>query len=215
MNPRRLSLLDKIISEVDTGLRSIAGQPKTTERSNPAQGLTDSEALTEQDQQLSARLMRINHAGEVCAQALYQGQALTARNEQVKQHLKRSAEEENDHLDWCDNRLRELGSHTSYLNPVWYTGSLAIGALAGLAGDRWSLGFVIETENQVEAHLNSHLEKISPDDKKSRAIITQMRDDEVEHAHKALDAGGKTLPEPVKHVMQLTSKVMTKTCYWI
>lgn len=214
MNPRHFSPLDQFIHEFDTGLRSIFGQPKTTERSNPGSTIKDPE-LEDSERELSARLMRINHTGEVCAQALYQGQALTARNKEIKNHLQRSAMEENDHLDWCQGRIKELGSHTSLLNPLFYTGSLAIGALAGIAGDRWSLGFVIETEHQVEEHLNSHLDEISRKDDKSRAIITQMRDDEIEHADKALHAGGKALPEPVKKLMTLSSKVMTKTVYHI
>jgi ubiquinone biosynthesis monooxygenase Coq7 len=159
--------------------------------------------------------MRINHTGEVCAQALYQGQALTAKLPDVRAQLERAAQEENDHLDWCAHRLEQLGSHKSLLNPLWYAGSFAIGALAGAAGDKWSLGFVVETERQVENHLDEHLSQLPAHDEKSRAILQQMKEDEVNHANLALAAGGAPLPAPVKAGMQLTSKLMTKTVYWI
>ena len=159
--------------------------------------------------------MRIDHTGEVCAQALYQGQALTARLPEVRKKMERAAAEENDHLDWCERRIEELGGRTSLLNPLWYAGSFAIGALAGLAGDKWSLGFVAETEQQVGEHLDEHLEQIPPQDAKSRAILEQMKQDELRHANQALVGGGVPLPAPVKLAMRLSSKVMTRTVYWL
>ncbi len=199
---------------VDVGMRTLFGQPKTTERTSPAHNETEAE-LSETEQQLAGRLMRINHAGEVAAQGLYQGQALTARLPQVRQQMERAALEENDHLDWCEKRAKELGAHVSVLNPVWYAGSAAIGALAGLAGDKWSLGFVAETEKQVVKHLEEHLEQLPEHDDKSRAILEQMKEDEGHHATVALEAGGTELPLPVKKLMGLTSKVMTRTAFWI
>ena len=153
--------------------------------------------------------------GEVAAQGLYEGQALTARLPEVRDKMERAAQEENDHLDWCETRIEELGGHKSYLNPLWYTGSLAIGALAGLAGDKWSLGFVNETEKQVVRHLDEHLAQISAEDLKTRAILEQMREDEAHHATTALHAGGVELPQPVQALMKLTSKFMTRTAYWL
>ena len=157
----------------------------------------------------------MNHVGEVCAQALYQSQKLVARDPQIKEMLNHSGQEEIDHLAWCETRLQELGSHTSYLNPFWYAGSFAIGLAAGLAGDKWSLGFVAETEKQVENHLESHLEKLPPEDHRSRAIVDQMRLDEIEHGQAAIRSGGAELPEPVQKIMQMMSKVMTATAYKI
>ena len=162
-----------------------------------------------------ASLVYLLAAGEVCAQALYQGQALTAKLPNVREKMERAAQEENDHLAWCESRLKELGDHTSYLNPFWYAGSFAIGALAGLAGDKWSLGFVVETERQVVKHLDSHLQQLPPQDEKSRVILEQMKEDESRHATAALQAGGAELPTPVKKVMQATSKIMTRTTYHI
>jgi ubiquinone biosynthesis monooxygenase Coq7 len=159
--------------------------------------------------------MRVNHVGEVCAQALYQSQKLVARNSEIKEMLDRSGQEELDHLAWCETRLKELGSHTSYLNPFWYAGSFAIGLAAGLAGDKWSLGFVAETEKQVENHLESHLKKLPEEDGRSRAIVDQMRLDEIEHGQAAVHAGGVSLPEPIQKIMQAMSKVMTTAAYKI
>ena len=159
--------------------------------------------------------MRINHAGEICAQALYQGQALTAQLPNVRDKMEQAAAEENDHLAWTAGRLRELGAHTSYLNPLWYAGSFAIGAAAGLAGDKWSLGFVAETERQVIRHLEGHLARLAPQDAKSRAILEQMKDDEAHHATVAIEHGAAEFPEPVKQLMQLTSKFLTTAAYWL
>lgn len=212
MGTRKLSRLDDLIVNLDQGLRTVFGRPKVTGRANPA-GEEGEAELDERERRLSAGLMRVNHTGEVCAQALYQGQALTARLPQVREKMEQASQEENDHLAWCEGRLNELDSHTSYLNPLWYVGSFAIGAAAGLAGDRWSLGFVAETEHQVVDHLNDHLERLPQQDEKSRAIVEQMREDEGHHATVALEAGGVELPRPVRRLMALTSKLMTRTAY--
>lgn len=211
---RNYSPIDKLFLNLDIGLRTVFGQPVLTERPNPAEHLPEAE-LNEAERALAGRLMRINHAGEVAAQGLYQGQALTARLPEVRDKMARAALEENDHLEWCARRARELGTHGSYLNPLWYLGSLAIGALAGAAGDKWSLGFVVETEHQVVQHLDEHLAQLPLHDRKSRAILEQMKEDEAHHATLALHAGGAPLPEPVKKLMGVVSKVMTRTAYWI
>jgi len=212
MLTRHYSPADKFLMHLDTGLRTVFGRPRVTERPNPAENIEDTE-LTQAEKELAGRLMRINHAGEVAAQGLYEGQALTARLPDVRDKMERAAMEENDHLAWCESRINELGSHKSLLNPLWYGGSLAIGAIAGLAGDKWSLGFVTETERQVVRHLDSHLAQLSEKDEKSRAILEQMKEDEGLHATTALHAGGAELPTPIKKLMALTSKVMTKTAF--
>ena len=199
---------------IDQGVRTVFGKPDITERSNPADPVSENE-MTETEKKLSIGLMRVNHAGEVAAQALYQGQALTARNTETREQMQRSAQEEFDHLDWCEKRLNDLGGHTSYLNPLWYAGSLSIGAMAGAIGDKWSLGFVVETEKQVGKHLEEHLAKLPENDDKSRAVLEQMDIDEAEHAVKAQNAGAANLPPPVKMLMKLTSKIMTRTAYKI
>ncbi|MCK4866226.1 MAG: 2-polyprenyl-3-methyl-6-methoxy-1,4-benzoquinone monooxygenase [Gammaproteobacteria bacterium] len=211
-NSRKFTPIDNLMMQVDTGLRTLFGKPSITERANPEDAVAEGE-LSTSEKDLAGRLMRINHSGEVAAQGLYQGQALTAKLPEVRAKMERAALEENDHLDWCEQRIKELGSHTSYLNPLWYVGSVAIGATAGLIGDKWSLGFVAETEHQVVRHLTSHLNQISENDHKSRAILEQMKTDEGEHATVALNAGGAELPSPVKKFMALTSKVMTKSVY--
>ena len=211
-NDRHFSPIDNLMMQVDTGLRTLFGKPSVTERPNPENTIAEGE-LSASEKELAGRLMRINHSGEVAAQGLYQGQALTAKLPDVREKMERAAEEENDHLDWCKQRINELDTHTSYLNPLWYFGSVAIGAAAGLAGDKWSLGFVAETEHQVVRHLTSHLNQISENDHKSRAILEQMKEDEGHHATAALDAGAAELPVPVKKFMALTSKIMTKTVY--
>lgn len=214
MSIREFSLLDSIIVECDKALKTVIGKPETTTRKMPGDDLDEAQ-LTQAEQDLSTRLMRVNHSGEVSAQALYQGQALTAKLPEVKQAMEQAALEENDHLVWCEQRVKYFGGHTSVLNPLWYVGSFAIGAVAGKIGDKWSLGFVAETEKQVVKHLNEHLDKMSPEDLKSRAVLEQMKIDELHHGTIALEAGGATLPEPVKMVMGLMSKVMTKTSHWI
>ena len=211
---RELNFLDRLIVNFDQGLRTVFGQPQITERSNPAQTIPETD-LSEHEKQLSARLMRINHTGEVCAQALYQGQALTAKTAAVHQSMQRAAQEENDHLAWCETRLKEFNDHKSLLNPFWYVGSFAMGAIAGIAGDKWSLGFVAETERQVVKHIDAHLKTLPINDKKSRAILEQMKIDEKHHATEAVKAGGAPLPETVKFAMKQTSKIMTSTVYWI
>ena len=214
MNSRHYSPADKFLMHIDTGLRTVLGRPQTTERPNPAEDIEESE-LTDADKELAGRLMRINHAGEVAAQGLYEGQSLTARLPEVREKMERAAMEENDHLAWCESRINELGSHKSLLNPLWYGGSLAIGAIAGLAGDKWSLGFVVETERQVIQHLDGHLKEISPNDQKSRVILEKMREDEAHHATTALNAGAASFPPPIKSMMGLMSKVMTRVALYI
>jgi ubiquinone biosynthesis monooxygenase Coq7 len=206
--------IDRFIVEFDTALRSVVGGVNA-QRPTPGIESGANAALDSEQRKHAAGLMRINHVGEVCAQALYQSQKLVARNSEIKEMLDHSAQEELDHLAWCETRLKELGSHTSYLNPFWYAGSFAIGLAAGLAGDKWSLGFVVETEKQVENHLQSHLNKLPEEDHRSRAIVDQMRMDEIEHGQAALHAGGVTLPEPIQKIMQAMSKVMTTTAYKI
>lgn len=209
-----MSPIDRLITEFDIALRSVAGGANA-QRPSPEELDQPATILDAAEREHAAGLMRINHVGEVCAQALYQAQKLVTRNPEIQEMLNESAQEEMDHLAWCETRLKELGSHTSYLNPIWYAGSFAIGLVAGLAGDRWSLGFVAETEKQVENHLNSHLETLPLEDHRSRAIVDQMRMDEIEHGQSALNAGGEALPGPVKQLMQLASKIMTTTAYKI
>jgi ubiquinone biosynthesis monooxygenase Coq7 len=214
MTARNFSPIDQALIQVDQAVRTLFGRPQTTGRRNPSAGIPEAEA-SEGERKQVARLMRINHTGEVCAQALYQGQALTARLPEVRDRMERSALEENDHLDWCESRIDELGDRKSFLNPLWYAGSFAIGALAGLAGDKWSLGFVVETERQVESHLESHLAEIPAGDKRTRAILEEMKTDEIHHATVAKAGGGAPLPAPVKLAMRLMSKVMTRSVYWV
>lgn len=211
---RRLDFTDKVINNLDTVLRTLFNNPAVTTRSDPANKLPEAE-LTEAERKHIAGLMRINHCGEVCAQGLYQGQALTARLADVREKMQQSAAEENDHLAWTSNRVDELGSHTSLLNPMFYVGSLVIGATAGLIGDKWSLGFVAETEKQVVKHLDGHLEQLPESDLKSRVILEQMREDELQHATKAVEHGAADLPSGIRQLMNLTSKLMTRTTYWI
>ncbi len=212
MTERHYSPLDNLLIHLDHGIRTVFGKPPVTGRPDPSQDIEDAE-LSEQERRHVAGLMRVNHAGEIAAQGLYEGQALTARLPGVREKMERAAQEENDHLAWCEGRVKEMGQSTSLLGPVWYTGSLVIGAVAGKAGDRWSLGFVAETERQVVRHLDAHLEKLPQQDKKSRAILEQMREDELHHATAALEAGGAELPAPIRKLMGVTSKIMTKTAY--
>jgi len=211
---RQYSIFDKFIIEGDKAIRTVIGTPETTARPLPGKQLEES-SLSSDEQNKSMRLMRVNHSGEVSAQALYQGQALTAKLPEVRTAMEQAALEENDHLVWCQQRVNYFGGHTSILNPVWYAGSFAIGALAGKIGDKWSLGFVAETEAQVVKHLDEHLSLISEDDNKSRAILEQMKVDELHHGSIATKAGGAALPLPVKIAMGIMSKVMTKTSYWV
>lgn len=206
------SLLDRIIIHIDRGLRTSLAECPATERLHPAKGMDDCE-LDENQRRHVAGLMRINHTGEVCAQALYHGQAATARDDIVKNQMQQAAAEESDHLYWCQNRLQELGDKGSVFNPLWYASSWMLGASAGLAGDRWSLGFVIETENQVEAHLDEHLHRLPECDERSRAILKQMKADEVRHAEMARSAGGVDLPGPVRQGMKAMADIMKAIAY--
>ncbi|WP_323815101.1 2-polyprenyl-3-methyl-6-methoxy-1,4-benzoquinone monooxygenase [Cellvibrio sp. NN19] len=210
-----LSLIDKVIINADRALRTLAaGSDMTCERPSPARPLDEAD-LSEAERKKAAALMRVNHTGEVCAQALYQGQALTAKLPHVRAEMEHAADEEIDHLVWCQERIDALGSHTSYLNPVWYGLSFAIGAGAGLVSDKVSLGFVAATEDQVCKHLQEHLQELPIQDSRSRAVIEQMLVDEANHAQMALNAGGYQFPLPVKGLMTLVSKVMTTASYRI
>lgn len=214
MTDRRLTSLDRLIGQLDQALHSVFGPAPQAQRCTPAMDKNDA-GLTASELELAGRLMRVNHVGEICAQALYQGQSLAARLPEVRGKMEQAAQEENDHLAWTEERLRELSSHTSYLNPLWYTGSFAIGAVAGAIGDKWSLGFVAETERQVVEHLDNHLQRLPTADEKSRSILEQMRADESHHATVAIESGAAVLPEPVRQLMRCVSKIMTRTTYWI
>lgn len=209
--PAARSATDRAIANLDRAISTIFGVRRGS-RTSPAKPFPAS-ALSDEERTHLAGLMRINHAGEVCAQALYQGQGVTARRPEVREAMEHSADEEDDHLDWCKQRLDELGDRTSLLNPLWYAGSFLIGAGAGLAGDRWSLGFLAETERQVVRHLESHLEQIPPQDQKSRAILEQMKIDEGKHASHAVEQGAAELPAMVKQGMSLTARIMTRLTY--
>lgn len=214
MSTRHLTPIDHAIVNLDQAVRTLFGRPRVTERTNPSAGVDDVD-LTEQERRHIGRLMRVNHTGEVCAQALYQGQALTARLPDVRERMERSAREENDHLAWCEQRIEELGGRKSLANPLWYAGSFVMGAAAGLAGDKWSLGFVVETERQVEDHLDAHIAQVPADDVRTRSILEQMKADEIHHATVAQESGAAELPGPVKVAMRLVSKVMTGGAYWV
>ena len=206
-------MVDDLIIAFDRALRSL-GRTSVSGRPYPADKL-DSEPLDDAAKAHAAGLMRVNHSGEICAQALYSGQALTSSNALLRSHLDRAAREETEHLAWTERRLDELGARTSFLNPLWYTGSFVFGALAGMAGDRWNLGFLSETERQVEQHLSSHLERLPSADMRSRAIVAQMRDDEAGHAQMAEDQGAVRLPWPLRAAMRMTARVMTAAAYRI
>ena len=212
MTERALSLFDRCIVGVDRVLRTLTDTDSVARRPSPAQSLPEAE-LTDNERRHAAGLMRVNHSGEVCAQALYQGQALTAKLPAVRRDMEEAAEEEIDHLVWCKARLDDLGSHPSYLNPLWYGLSFTLGAGAGLISDRVSLGFVAATEERVCDHLRSHLKHLPATDQRSRAVVEQMLVDETKHAQGALRAGGLDFPVPVKAVMTLVSKAMTTTSY--
>ena len=208
---RPLSPLDRLLDATQNALSTVAGSPRA-ERANP--GLAEPEVVLEGDERRhAAGLMRINHVGEVCAQALYIGQAAVARDPATRAHLLHAAQEETDHLAWCADRLRELDSQPSLFNPLWYAGSFAIGAAAGLRGDGWNLGFVVETERQVEAHLEEHLASLPEADQRSRAILQLMKQDEARHADAAQAAGARNLPLPVKAAMRAASKLMKAVAY--
>ncbi len=204
--------IDNIITTFDTGLRTVFAEAKPN-RKRPDHAIKK-DTITEEQKSKVVALMRINHVGEVCAQALYSGQAFTSRNPEVVESLKEAASEETDHLAWCESRIHELGGRKSLLNPLWYIGSFTLGATAGAIGDKWNLGFLAETEQQVSAHLSSHLDRLPVSDMKSRAIIEQMHTDETAHAQQAHDLGAAELPVPVKRMMTALSKVMTNTAYY-
>jgi len=207
------TFIDKCIIEFDKALHTLAATPNS---GRPVPGGTLAEAqLSDEEKHHAAALMRVNHCGEVCAQALYQGQALSCNEPAVTQALAKAAREETEHLAWTEQRVTELGGRLSLLNPFWYAGSLALGFAAGKFGTRWNLGFLAETERQVEAHLEGHLQRLAPQDAKTRAIVEQMKRDESAHARTAYDLGGAELPEPVKRAMRLSSRLMTQASYWV
>jgi ubiquinone biosynthesis monooxygenase Coq7 len=212
MTQRTLSRFDRALVEIERALGTIFEPAPVAVRPSPAANV-DEMPLDDAARKHAAGLMRVNHVGEVCAQALYFGQAATARDERQRARMLEAAAEETDHLAWCGERLRELDSRASLFNPLWYAGAYAIGAAAGIVGDRLSLGFVVETERQVEAHLGEHLEKLPADDAKSRAIVRVMKEDEARHASNALAAGAETLPDPVPALMRFASKVMKTVAY--
>ena len=213
MNVRVLTPLDQVFAKCERALEAIAGSPEA-QRPSPAASIPEAD-MDDSERCHAAGLMRINHTGEVCAQALYLGQAALARNADTRDHLLHAADEETDHLAWCATRLKELDSRPSLLSPLWYAGSYAIGAAAALAGDPLSLGFVVETERQVEAHLQDHLEKLPAADERSRVVLTQMQADEVRHAQEAEERGGIELPFPLPKLMHLSSMVMKAIAYRI
>jgi len=214
VNKRELSPVDRLLAGANNALRTVATPAGRPARDNPAAAIADPNLTTSQKSH-AAGLMRVNHAGEIAAQALYQGHATVARDKDIEQQMQRAADEEFDHLAWCEQRLDELGQTPSKLAPIWYAGAFAIGAASGILGDKWSLGFIAETERQVCAHLDSHLDGLPEEDARSRAIVETMRDEEEEHGENAINAGAAELPGPVKKLMQLTAKVMTKTAYWV
>jgi 3-demethoxyubiquinol 3-hydroxylase len=210
---RRLTLIDRVIGEIDRTIKVLWAPARPL---RPAPAASGTELMLQPPERLeSVRLMRVNHSGEVAAQALYQGQALTARDSAVSDAMRHAAAEEMDHLAWCEQRLKELDGRTSLLNPLWYAGSFAIGAVAGALGDRTSLGFVAETEKQVESHLRGHLDRLPAADTHSRAIVLQMTHDEMQHGAAAAALGGKELPFPLRAAMRLTARLMTEGSYWL
>lgn len=212
-HPRHLSALDHLLAGLQRALETVAGVPEPA-RPSPAQGIEEAE-MDERERRHAAGLMRINQTGEVCAQALYDGQSLLARNQRTRAHLQDAAAEETDHLAWCNQRLEQLSSRPSLLNPVWYAGSYLMGVGAALVGDRVSMGFVVETERQVEAHLADHLQRLPPQDARSRAVLGQMQADEARHADEAQARGAVSLPFPVPGLMKLASQAMKMVAYRI
>lgn len=206
-----MTALDRLIGEFDRALRAVAGVAQAS-RPSPAEKVSPV-ALEDEARVHAAALMRVNHVGEVCAQALYQGQGLTARHPAARQALEQAAREEQDHLAWSAERIRELGGRPSLLNPLWYAGAFAIGAVAGALGDKWNLAFLAETESQVEEHLSGHLEALPQDDRRTRAVVEAMRADEARHRASAVELGAAELPGPVKRAMRLASRVMTTVAY--
>lgn len=214
MHERQMSGLDRLLSGANNFLRTVAAPAGSPARPYPARNVDES-GLSDADRKHAAGLMRVNHAGEIAAQGLYQGHAAVARENDIESQIQHAAQEEFDHLAWCEQRLAELKSGRSKLAPFWYAGAFAMGAASGILGDKWSLGFIAETEQQVVRHLDSHFDKLPPEDRRSRAIIEQMRLEEQEHGHDAIEAGAAELPQGIKKLMTITSKVMTRTAYWI
>jgi ubiquinone biosynthesis monooxygenase Coq7 len=212
MNQRALSPLDRLLTGINNAMTTVARPASRSTRANPAGNLPDP-SLTSEEKSHAAGLMRVNHAGEVAAQGLYQGHAAASRDPSIEQQMRHAAEEELDHLGWCEQRLDELGSRPSILGPVWYAGAFVLGAASGALGDRWSLGVVEETERQVSEHLTNHLGRLPQSDTRSRAIVSQMRDEEEEHGENARAAGASELPKSFKNLMRLTAKIMTTTAY--
>lgn len=206
------SPIDRFLAAADNALRTLSGAAGSA-RATPGSPAATPE--TPEDRRHSAGLMRVNHAGEICAQALYAGQSVVARDPAIREALERAGAEERDHLEWCRQRLDELGSRPSVLDPLWYAGSFALGVVSGLAGDRWSLGFLVETERQVERHLEGHLGMLPGSDGRSRAIVEQMRSDEIAHGRSGEALGARELPAVVKDAMKVASKAMTRTSYWV
>ncbi len=206
-------MLDKLIIEFDKGLKTLTASAHSV-RPHPDENVQETE-LSAEEKRHALGLMRVNHCGEVCAQALYNGQSLTAKNPQIVDALQQASKEETEHLAWCEKRIHALGGHTSFLNPLWYAGSFTLGAIAGAIGDKWNLGFLAETEHQVGAHLEKHLHELPASDEKSRAILEQMKTDEAQHADTAIGLGGAELPAPIKAAMKQMSKVMTSTTYYL
>ncbi len=206
-------MLDKLIIEFDKGLKTLTASAHSV-RPHPDKNIQETE-LSAEEKRHALGLMRVNHCGEVCAQALYNGQSLTAKNPQIVDALQQASKEETEHLAWCEKRIHALGGHTSFLNPLWYAGSFTLGVIAGAIGDKWNLGFLAETEHQVGAHLEKHLHELPASDEKSRAILEQMKTDEAQHADTAIGLGGAELPAPIKAAMKQMSKVMTSTTYYL
>jgi ubiquinone biosynthesis monooxygenase Coq7 len=213
MQQRSLTPLDRFLAGVNNALRTVSAPAGRPARGNPAADIDEAE-LDDRERAHAAGLMRVNHSGEVAAQGLYQGHAAVARDSSIEEQMQHAANEEFDHLAWCEERLAELGESPSRLSPLWYAGAFAIGAASGALGDRWGLGFIAETEKQVCEHLESHFEQLPSQDDRSRAILERMHEEEAEHGENALEAGAAELPEPVKELMKLTAKVMTRTAYW-
>lgn len=214
MNTNHYTFWDKLILGLDQAIRALANQATTSGNPYPAD-TAPRDTLSDAEKKQAAALMRINHAGEICAQALYHGQGLVSRNETIQSKMREAAIEEGDHLAWCKQRLDELNSHTSYLNPLWYAGSFCIGMTAGIIGDKWSLGFVAETETQVSNHLQNHMDTLPAHDERSYRILYQMKMDEEKHRDEAIASGAHLLPDVIKKAMTITSKIMVKTAYYI
>lgn len=213
MQQRALTPIDRLLAGVNNALRTVSAPAGRPARPYPADDV-DGVVLNERERAHAAGLMRVNHSGEVAAQGLYQGHAAVARDPTIEDQMQRAANEEFDHLAWCEERLAELGESPSRLSPFWYAGAFAIGAASGALGDRWSLGFIAETEKQVCEHLESHFDRLPDSDERSRAILEQMHAEEAEHGENAIDAGAAELPQPVKDLMKLTARFMTRTAYW-